>query len=182
MQYQKKKYIKHKLNLNQIILNSPFLTIAQLRSTNISQWISIKQELLKYNVRIKLCSVNLLKKYSILHLNENSLANTNSFNYDCNLYHGNVVLLYSNTPSPEQLPQLVKVIANTEFFVPLSIYFQKRLQSIGQFKRLLTLKLEKTEEAIPLLLQKNNSISLLRLDMELLLLLTKMSIIKNEKI
>jgi hypothetical protein len=182
MQYQKKKYIKHKLDLNQIIINSPFLTIAQLRSTNIYQWISIKQELLKYNVKIKLCSVNLLKKYGILHLNENGLVSTNNFNYDCNLYHGNVVLLYSNTPSPEQLPQLVKVIANTEFFVPLSIYFQKRLQSIGQFKRLLTLKLEKTEEVMPLLLQNNNPFSLLQLDMELLSLLTKMSTIKNEKI
>lgn len=177
MEYQKKKYTKHKLNLNQIILKSSFLTIVQLRSTNISKWISAKQEFVKYNVRIKLCSVSLLKKYSILYLNENGLSNTS--NYDSNLYQGKVVLLYSNTSNIEQLPELVKIITNTEFFIPLFVYFQKRLQSIGQFKHLLALKLGKTEQTIPLLLQNNNPISLLRLDIELLLLLTKMSTIKN---
>ena len=86
MQYQKKKYIKHKLNLNQIIINSPFIAIAQLRSTEISQWISIKRELLKYDGRIKLCSVNLLKKYSILHVNESCGFGTVDFNYDRDLF------------------------------------------------------------------------------------------------
>ena len=177
MQKKKKKYTKHKLNLNQIIIKSSFLTIAQLRSTNISQWISAKQEFLKYNVKIKLCSVSLLKKYSILYLNENGLSNTS--NYDSNLYQGNVVLLYSNTSNREQLSELVKTIVNTEFFIPLFVYFQKRLQSIEQFKHLLALKLAKTEQTIPRLLQNNNPIGLLQLDIELLLLLTKMSKIKN---
>ena len=179
MQYQKKKYIKHKLNLNQIIIDSPFLTIAQLRSTEISQWISIKQELLKYDVKIKLCSVNLLIKYSILHLNEGNLSETVDFNYDRDLYHGNIVLLYSSNPNPEQLRQLINVIANTEFIVPLSVYFQKRLQSMSQFKNFLTMNIEKAKESIPLLLQNNNPLGLLRVDMELLLLLTKMSTTKN---
>lgn len=179
MQYQKKKYIKHKLNLNQIIINSPFIAIAQLRSTEISQWISIKQELLKYDVRIKLCSVNLLKKYSILNVNESSVSETVDFNYDRDLYHGNIVLLYSSKSNPEQLRQLISVIAKAEALILLSVYFQKRFQSMSQFKNFLTLNTEKTEESIPLLLQNNNPLSLLRLDIELLLLLTKISTTKK---
>lgn len=181
MQYKRKKYIKHKLSLDQIIISSSFVAIAQLRSTDISEWISIKQKLLKYKIRIKLCSLNLLKKNSILHRNELILAKAYNVSYDRNLYYGNVVLLYSIKSNLSYLNELVKTMVNTKFFVPLSIYFQTRFQSLTQFRRLLTLKLDKTENSIPLLLRKNNLVNLLRLEIGLFSLFTKMSLTKNQK-
>jgi ribosomal protein L10 len=161
MKYKQHKYTRQKLDIN-TISNSTFFMILQIKSIDIYQWINFKKQLNIYNVKIKSCSVKLLKRKSIF------LTNYYLDNNVKNMYNGKTIIIYSNYEKILKIKEFFIFLKENLFFINLFTHFKSRFLYIDLFEKIINDSIETTQFKLILLLQrtvksKNQSAALLHL-------------------
>lgn len=87
--YKTVKSISISSNLNNIIRNSSFFCLVQVKYLNHNEWLVLRQVARSFNLSIFVCKNNSLKSKNILLNLPNHLKNS--------LCYGNLIMLYSNS-------------------------------------------------------------------------------------
>jgi hypothetical protein len=156
MKYKKLKHIIQKFDTGTIFLKSTFFIILQIKSINIYEWIDLKKKLIKFNVKIKACSLKFFKNELIL---PKSFINT---------YNGNMLILYSNKIKICKIKKFLRFSEKNSFFISLFTFFKNRFLPMNLFKKTISVNLAIKQFQFIFFLQsfsnaKNNSTILLHL-------------------
>jgi hypothetical protein len=155
MEYKKLKYIRQKLDINTIFSNSKLFMLLQIKSIDIYQWINLKKQLIKFNVKIKACSVKLLKKSGLI-LPAPFL----------NVYNGKTIILYSRYIKIWKIKEFLRFSEKISFLISLFTFFKSRFLPMALFKKTISVSIKIKQFQLIFFLQsfgngKNQSIKLL---------------------